>query len=250
MNEQANSGGRTNEQRTPAGTTGRAPGSRALNEIIRADGSNERPSRDIPDAIAKHYTRGDSSNAYKSAHMENKIEFVDRGNRMHAYHPISTFTTRSMVEIAEHRGWKELTVTGSEKFRQGAYIEAATRGIEVHGYKPTEKDTEILQRREDRKAAADNPMVKAFLEADTGKARTAAAKQHPQLAEAFKVDAAVKAFAAEKLDSKKSEANFVGRFRDSIAIALHTGRALPSVNVDQGKEQKAPEPKAEQGRSR
>lgn len=241
MNDQANT--------TPAETpNGRPANRRPLNEMIRSDGDKGTPSRDIPEHLAKHYTA--EGNSYKSAYRQDKIEFVDRGNRMHAYFPLSTFTTRAMTEIAEARGWKELEVTGSAQFKQSAYVEAASRGIAVKGYEPTLKDNEILQRREERREAAANPLVRAFLEADTGKARTAAAKEHPALKEAFKADAAAKAVAVEKIDSKKAAENFVGRFRDSIAIALHTGRALPNVTVDQNKGKDAAPPDKDQGRSR
>lgn len=246
MNERS-----TNEQSTPAGTEGRAPaGRRPLNEISRADAPGGRPSWQIPEKVGEHYVRSDTGNAYKSAHREDKIEFVDRGNRMHAYFPISAFTTRSMVEIAEARGWKELEVTGVDKFKQSVYVEAATRGIGVKGYEPTQKDAEILQRREDRKAAHENPMVKAFLEADTAKARTDAAKQFPELKAAFKADAAAVAYADANIDSKKAASQFMGRFRDSIAISLHTGRQLPNVSVDASKEKPAPAQEQDQGRSR
>lgn len=93
-------------------------------------------------------------------------------------------------------------------------------------------------------------MVQAFLKAETGKDRTAAAKEYPQLKEAFKADAAAKAVAAEKIDSKKAAENFVGRFRDSIAISLHTGRALPNIPVAQDKGKETPAPEKDQGRSR
>lgn len=235
-----------NDQTKPAG---RPANSRPLNEMIRADTSKGTPSRDIPEHLTKHYKQ--DGNVYKSAYHENKIEFVDRGNRMHAYFPISTFTVRSMTEIAEARGWKELEVTGSAPFKQSAYIEAASRGMGVKGYEPTPKDADILQRREERKASEQNPMVQAFLKAETGKDRTAAVKEFPALKEAFKADAAAKAVAAEKIDSKKAAENFVGRFRDSIAIALHTGRAIPNIPVAQDKAQEAaPASDKSQGRSR
>lgn len=244
MTEQA-----TNPSTTTA--TGKAPtGKRALNEFVRSDGAEGKPSFHIPDNVAKHYIK--DGNAYKSAYREGKIEFVDRGNRMHAYHPISTFTVRAMSEIAESRGWKAIEVTGTDKFKQSAYIENESRGIKVGGYKPTQKDSEILQRREDRKAAQENPVVKAYLEAETVKAKTAAAKQYPELKEAFNETKKAEAVAAN-IDSKKAASNFIGRFKDSVAIALHTGKEIPKVAGVEAKQTKTverPEPSQDQGRSR
>lgn len=217
----------SNEVQTPA--SGQPANKRALNEMRRLDPQAGKPSRDIPDDLKPHYHQ--DGNAFRSAYHQEKIEFVDRGARMHAYFPVSTFTTRAMAHIAESRGWKEMEVTGTEKFRQAAYVEAAARGISVRGYEPSAKDKDILERRHDRKEAEHNPVVQAFLKAETKKDRDAAAKQYPELKAAFAADAAAKAIAEEKIDSKKSAANFVGRFRDSIAIALHTGRALPNVEV-------------------
>ncbi len=244
-----------NDQAKPAGISNEKAGAqpanrRALNEMIRADESKGAPSRDVPEHLGKHYTK--DGNAYKSAYREDKIEFVDRGNRMHAYQPVTTFTVRSMTEIAESRGWKELEVTGTDKFKQSAYIEAASRGLQVKGYEPTPKDAEILGRREERKAAELNPLVRAYLEADTVKAKNAAVKDYPQLKEAFNETKKAEAV-AESIDSRKAATNFVGRYKDSVAIALHAGRDIPKVAGVEAKQTKTVEqstPEKDQGRTR
>lgn len=245
------------EQNQPAARPSAESGAKSpvrkqpLNEIIRSDGAKGRPSTEIPDHVAKHYVQ--DGRAYKSAYRQDKIEFIDRGDRMHAYKPVSTFTMRAMADIAEARGWKSLEVTGSDKFKQGIYVEAASKNLQVSkGYTPTDRDSEILQRREDRKAAEQNPMVKAYMEADTVKAKNAAVKEHPQLKEAFNETKKAEAIAAS-IDSKKAAANFVGRFKDSVAIALHTGKELPKVagvEAKQSKTAEKPAPSQDQGRSR
>ncbi|HJU08341.1 MAG TPA: LPD7 domain-containing protein [Rhodanobacteraceae bacterium] len=208
---------------------GRAPNKRPLNEIRRIGGEKGSPDRTIPEHLKPHYHQ--DGNAFRSAYRPDRIEFVDRGSRMHAYFPISTFTVRALAEIAVARGWKELEVTGSQDFQRSAYVEAATRGLKVRGYEPTEKDLEILQRRSERREAEKNPLVQAFLAAESKKDQESAIKKYPQLKAAFLADAAAKAIAEAKIDSKKAAENFVSRFRDSIAIALHTGRALPAPEV-------------------
>jgi len=225
---------------------------RPLNEIRRVEKVQGAPDRTIPEHLRQHYQQ--DGNAFRSAYRKDKIEFVDRGSRMHAYHPVSTFTVRSMAETAQARGWKELEVTGTKQFQQSAYIEAASRGIGVRGYEPTAKDAEVLQRREDRKAAAENPIVKTFLAAETDKARKAAIKEFPQLKAAFAVDAASREYASNHVDSKKAAQTLVDRNRDTISIQLHRGQEIKLAKPlpEQRAVRKAPvqEQQQDQGRSR
>lgn len=240
----------TTQSPPPAGSSpdGGASGKRQLNEIRRVDHVKGKPDRTFPEYVSEHYHQ--DGNSFRSAHLPDKIEFVDRGTRMHAYRPVSRFTERTLVETAQTRGWKELEVTGDEHFRQAIYIEAASRGMPVQGYTPTERDADILQRRAERKAAESNPMVQAYLEAETDAQRKAAIKQYPQLKQAFAGEVAARAFADTNIDSKKAAANFVNRFRDNTAIALHTGRELPKIRPSEEKHE-VQEPKLkDQDRSR
>jgi hypothetical protein len=221
---------------------------RDLNEIRRIGGEPGSPDRTIPEHLKPHYHQ--DGNAYRSAYRPDQIEFVDRGNRMHAYFPISTFTTRALIEIAEARGWKEIEVTGSKKFQQSVYVEATSRNLGVRGYEPTQKDAEILQHRAERRESEKNPMVQAFLQAESKKDREAAVKKYPQLQAAFVADAAAKAVAEAKIDSKKAAESFISRFRDSIAIALHTGRALPATELKAERPRPSKVEDRDQGRSR
>ncbi|HKZ09367.1 MAG TPA: LPD7 domain-containing protein [Rhodanobacteraceae bacterium] len=208
---------------------GRTVNKRPLNEIRRIGGEQGSPDRTIPEHLKPHYHQ--DGNAFRSAYRPDRIEFVDRGSRMHAYYPISTFTTRALVEIAQARGWKEIEVTGSKQFQQSIYVEATSKSLGVRGYEPTQKDAEILQRRAERRESEKNPIVQAFLHAESKKDRDDAVKKYPELKAAFLADAAAKAVAEAKIDSKKAAEIFVSRFRDSIAIALHTGRTLPTAEV-------------------
>lgn len=229
-------------------SSGAASSKRTLNEIRRVEHVSGSPDHNFPEYVSQHYHQ--DGNAYRSAYINDKVEFIDRGNRMHAYRPVSRFTERTLVEIAEARGWKELEVSGDDRFRQAIYIEAASRGLPVRGYTPSEQDAGILERRAERKAAEANPMVRTYLDAETATQRNAASKQYPQLKQAFAGEAAAEAYADENIDSKKAAANFVNRFRDNIAIALHTGRELPKFQVNEkAHEARAAKPK-DQDRSR
>lgn len=51
---------------------------------------------------------------------------------------------RDMISIAQHRGWKEVELRGSEEFRRTAWLEASARGLSVRGYEPDPVDRAAL----------------------------------------------------------------------------------------------------------
>ena len=53
-------------------------------------------------------------------------------------------TIRSMVEVATTKGWKEVTVNGTDEFKRAAWLEAKLAGMEVNGYEPREADKKRL----------------------------------------------------------------------------------------------------------
>jgi hypothetical protein len=63
--------------------------------------------------------------------------FTDRGHRLTTPSE-NTEVIRSLVSIAKARGWGEITVRGTERFRREAWSAARTAGLEVRGYRPTE----------------------------------------------------------------------------------------------------------------
>jgi len=50
----------------------------------------------------------------------------------------NTEVIRSLVTIAQTRGWSEISVRGTERFRKEAWFAARLVGLEVRGYRPTE----------------------------------------------------------------------------------------------------------------
>jgi len=65
----------------------------------------------------------------------NKIRFVDK--------QMDTF--QAALELAKHKQWEAILVTGSEKFRAEAWHHARMAGLEVVGYEPTEQDLATLK---------------------------------------------------------------------------------------------------------
>lgn len=78
--------------------------------------------------------------------------FTDRGRRLTTPSE-NTEVIRSLVQIAQARGWSDITVSGTERFRREAWFMARTAGLEVRGYKPTEFQHERLIRAMARKPA-------------------------------------------------------------------------------------------------
>ena len=58
----------------------------------------------------------------------------------------NTEVVRSLIEIARARGWSEVKVTGTERFRQEAWQQARLAGLGVRGYQPTHEEQARLVR--------------------------------------------------------------------------------------------------------
>ena len=58
----------------------------------------------------------------------------------------NTQVVHSLIEIAHSRGWTEVSVTGTERFRQEAWRQARIAGLAVRGYRPSEVEQAQLIR--------------------------------------------------------------------------------------------------------
>jgi len=95
----------------------------------------------VPDEVRKRFVQ--IKNAYFFA--DGAKAFTDKGDRLTTPSE-NTEVVRSLVAIAEARGWSEVVVRGSERFRREAWAAARTAGLEVRGYKPTEFEQSRLVR--------------------------------------------------------------------------------------------------------
>lgn len=89
----------------------------------------------MPDSVAKNFLKVEDRYYFK----DQSIAFVDNGELLRARAEHKE-VVKALVEIAETRGWDEITVRGSKAFRQAVWFEAASRGIEARGYVPSELD--------------------------------------------------------------------------------------------------------------
>ncbi len=71
--------------------------------------------------------------------------FRDLGHRLTTPSE-NTQVVYSLIEIARARGWTEITVSGTERFRQEAWRQARLAGLAVRGYRPTDPEQVALIR--------------------------------------------------------------------------------------------------------
>ena len=107
------------------------------------------PPGDIPDSLRKRYfstaSKWSGEPAYFTTAQAKEPVFRDQGRRLITSSE-SDEVVRDLVAIARHRGWSHIHVTGSETFRRAAWIEASRQGLEVRGYRPSERDLQELDR--------------------------------------------------------------------------------------------------------
>ena len=104
---------------------------------------------DVPDAIKRRYFSEEPQFSpevrfYTDARNDQPA-FRDAGGKLTA-RDHSPDVVRDLVAIAEHRGWKSIEVRGDDDFRRAVWLEAKAAGLEVRGYKPTERDLQELAR--------------------------------------------------------------------------------------------------------
>lgn len=77
--------------------------------------------------------------------------FHDRGNKLVSGMQ-SPAVIADMVDIAKHRQWSSIVVTGTEEFRREVWLHAREQSLEVRGFKPNERDLQELTRRQEQLA--------------------------------------------------------------------------------------------------
>ena len=122
------------------GTPARAAGDSTAQKAGFGKASSERR-RHVPEHVRKrfvqlgrHYHFPDGTRA-----------FTDRGGRLTTPSE-NTEVIRSLVTIAQARGWNEISVRGTERFRKEAWMAARLAGLEVRGYRPTDFEQERVAR--------------------------------------------------------------------------------------------------------
>jgi len=104
---------------------------------------------DVPQEVRQRYVQvGRKYYFADGAHA-----FTDRGRRL-TTRSENTEVIRTLVLVAEHRRWTDITVSGTERFRKEAWFAARSAGLTVRGYQPTNFEQERLVRALARREAA------------------------------------------------------------------------------------------------
>lgn len=107
----------------------------------RANRSHDRPDKGelaqaryvIPEAIRERFVQ--VGNKYHFA--DGTRAFTDHGKRLTSPSE-NTEVIKSLVSIAQARGWSEITVSGTDRFKKEAWFAARSAGLDVRGHSPTE----------------------------------------------------------------------------------------------------------------
>lgn len=117
---------------------------------------------DVPETVQRRYYTdgrgGDGLGFYADARVQTPA-FRDRGRELVAARADPN-AIRDMTAIAQHRGWTIVTARGSTDFRREAWLAGRSMGLEVRGYRATERDLQELERRQVRTRHSDRREVR------------------------------------------------------------------------------------------
>lgn len=105
---------------------------------------------DVPDRVRRRYlteARGGPGLGYYTDARTVAAAFRDQG-RLLSTDRNDPHVVRDLVAIAQHRGWTSISVRGQTEFRREVYHLARAAGLEVKGYRPTERDRQQAGRRQ------------------------------------------------------------------------------------------------------
>lgn len=126
----------------------------------------------IPEDVRKRFVQvGD-----KYFFPDGARAFTDRGHRLTTPSE-NTEVIKSLITIARARGWNEITVSGTERFRRDAWAQARLLGLEVRGYKPTDVENERIVREMARREERLAPFKRGSPATDRGAPRGAKTKK-------------------------------------------------------------------------
>jgi len=120
-------------------------------EVQAKRAATKEPERETPEAAEDHQTVPEHVRqrfvqvGRKYYFPDGARAFTDRGRRLTTPSE-NTEVIRSLVTIAQARGWKEIVVRGTDPFRREAWFAARLMGLEVRGYRPTDVEQARLVR--------------------------------------------------------------------------------------------------------
>lgn len=136
---------------------------------------------DVPDSVRKRYysdkAKWSGEPAFFTTAQAKDPAFRDQGRRLITATE-SQEVVKDLVAIAQHRNWDRIHVTGSEEFRRSVWIEANQKGLEVRGYKPNDRDLQVLDRLRGETSRNTIAPTAAAREVDAARGSTAMTRQN------------------------------------------------------------------------
>ena len=96
----------------------------------------------VPEAVQRRFVQVGN----KYFFVNGTEAFADRGRTL-TTRSENTQVIRALVAVAQARGWEAITVTGSERFRQQAWVAAGLAGLQAQGYEASQVEEARLSRR-------------------------------------------------------------------------------------------------------
>lgn len=172
---------------------------------------------DVPEPLRSRYYLDEKGGPGLGFYVDARVQtaaFRDLGARLVSGRSDPN-AIRDMAAVAHHRGWTVVVVHGETDFRREAWLTATALGMEVRGYRPTERDLQELERREAAHA-------RKARTSDAAKSLTTAVRNNIRV-----VETVVRARVAEAGVQER----ILTRARERIAGWLERGAWLDPVNV-------------------
>jgi len=102
---------------------------------------------DVPDHVRRRYlteARGGPGLGFYGDARTQAAAFRDEGRRLTTDRN-DPHVVRDLVAIAQHRGWNAIAVRGHSEFRREVWLRAQAAGLEVRGYRPSERDRQAAR---------------------------------------------------------------------------------------------------------
>lgn len=102
----------------------------------RASSGQQETAKDahaVPDEIKRRFVQ--VGNKYHFP--DGARAFTDHGNRLTSSSENSE-VIKSLISIAQVRGWSDITISGTDRFKKDAWFAARLAGLDVRGYSPTD----------------------------------------------------------------------------------------------------------------
>lgn len=170
---------------------------------------------DLPERVDRRYfttTKFGAPFAFYTDARSKAPAFRDHGGRLSTDRNDPAII-RDLIAIARHRDWTIIAVRGQTEFRREVWITARAAGLEVRGYRPTERDLQDLARRAER----------TRIPAVGQRGEPAPVSEHPTSPGPSGRLKVVEAVVRDRIVEPEIQARILARARDLIAEWLERG---------------------------